>query len=286
MGVKDRNAANHLEELRAILLTPDRESQSTVMERLAELEKALVDDKAFEERLTPHLEAQVVHLQKNFPKLFGQFLGPAIKHQIEEEREVIIDALYPIIGKLIAKYLKEEIKRISERIDESMKDPFSLSTLKFRAKALFAGVSYQELLFREVTNRHKLEEIFIIQKDSGLSMAHYSLNEVTRSQMVAGMLTGIKSFLEDAFQKGTQELDTLEYEDYRIKIYPFPRFYVATVIEGSPDQEYERFLKKYVDEFCAKEPIPAREEVTQVIQDRLSLALKEHFHGFNQARDQ
>ncbi len=286
VGLQDQQAASRLEELRKILLSQDRESQATVMQRLAELETAMVDEAGFKARLQPRMEEQVAFLQQHFPTLFGQFMGPAIKRQIEEEREVIIDALYPIIGKLIARFLKEEIKRISERLDERLKDPFSLSNFRLRIKALFSGISYNELLFREMANRQRLEELFIIQKDTGLSMAHYSLHSVTRSQMVAGMLTGLKSFLEDAFQKASQELDTLEYEDYHIKIYSFSRFYLAAVIEGAPDAEYERFLRTQVEAFCAKEQIPAAEPVTQALQDRLSIALKAHFDGFNQTRDQ
>lgn len=282
IGLQEQQAANRLEELRALLLAQDRASHSSVMERLAELEQAMVDDETFAERLNPYLEEQVRYLQQEFPSLFGKFLGPAIKQQIQEEREVIIDALYPIIGKLIARYLKEEIQRISEKLDESLKDPFSMSNLKLRFKAMFSSVSYEELLFREIAGSNKLEEVFIIQKDTGLSMAHYSLHGVTRSQMVAGMLTGIKSFMEDAFQKGGQELDTLEYDKYQIKVFPYSRFYIAAVIEGTPDAKYERVLRQKVDEFCTNTDIPLGSEVTNELQARLSNTLKQHFDAFNQ----
>lgn len=282
VGLQEQQAENRLEELRTLLLAQDRASHSSVMERLAELEQAMVDDETFSERLTPYMEEQVRHLQQEFPSLFGKFLGPAIKQQIQEEREVIIDALYPIIGKLISRYLKEEIQRISEKLDESLTDPFSVSNLKLRFKAMFSSLSYEELLFREIANTHKLEEIFIIQKDTGISMAHYSLNEVTRSQMVAGMLTGIKNFMEDAFQKGGQELDTLEYDKYQIKVFPYSRFYIAAVIEGTPDAKYERILRQKVDDFCASTDIPVGSEVTNELQDRLSYTLKQYFDAFNQ----
>ena len=285
-GIKDKQAAKRLEELRSLLLSPDRENQVTVAERLAELETALSDDAAFGERLTPYMEEQVRHLQTEFPELFGKFLGPAIKQQIETEKEVIIDALYPIIGRLISRYLKEEIQRISERLDESLKDPFSLNNLKLRIRAAFSSVSYEELLFQKLAANNKLEEVFLIQKKTGLAMAHYSLNEVTRSQMVAGMLTGIKSFLEDAFQKGGQELDTLEYEDYQIKLFSYNTFIIAMVIEGSPDSQYEGMLRKHVDAFCVKTTIPSTQDVTKDLQDRLSLEFKDHFYAFNQIGSQ
>lgn len=282
VGLQEQQAENRLEELRSLLLAQDRASHSSVMERLAELEQAMVDDETFAERLSPYMEDQVKYLQQEFPSLFGKFLGPAIKQQIQDERDVIIDALYPIIGKLIARYLKEEIQRISEKLDESLKDPFSLSNIKLRLKAMFSSVSYEELLFKEIAGTNKLEEVFIIQKNTGISMAHYSLNEVTRSQMVAGMLTGIKNFMEDAFQKGAQELDTLEYDKYQIKLFPYSRFYIATVIEGTPDAKYERVLKQKVDEFCASTEIPVDSEVTNEVQERLSYTLKKYFDAFNQ----
>jgi hemerythrin len=50
--------------------------------------------------------------------------------------------------------------------------------------------------------------------------------------MISGMLTAIKSFVEDAFQQNQQNLETIEYELYNIHIQNFHTYYIATIISG------------------------------------------------------
>ena len=127
-----------LEQLRQLLLSDDRERHEEIQGRLEELE-AFVKRDDFHEKLEPFLEEHLTYLQKNFPELFGKHLGTAIKVQIRESQSEIIDALYPIIGKLIGKFLRTEIERISEQIDRRLQDPFSFSSFKLRLKAFFTG---------------------------------------------------------------------------------------------------------------------------------------------------
>ena len=51
-----------------------------------------------------------------------------------------------------------------------------------------------------------LEEIFIIQRDSGLMLGNASMSPTVNREAVAGMLTAIKSFVEDAFENSLHYL--------------------------------------------------------------------------------
>ena len=270
-----------LEELRHLILSDDRERRAEIERRLTELEEVIKRDD-FQDKLEPFLEEQLVYLQKNFPELFGKHLGTAIKVQIRESQSEIIDALYPIIGKLISKYLRTEIERISQQIDQRLQDPFSFSSLKLRLKAFFTGVSYQELLL-ESTSKPTVEEVFVIDAESGLPKGHFSLNDISHPDMVAGMLTGIKHFVEHAFEKTDEELNTLEYEKYKILLHTFENFYIATVVAGNLNAVFEQNLQDTVFEFCQKHPIVKESMITQETKDVLSRKIQSHFEGFNHA---
>ena len=79
----------------------------------------------------------------------------------------------------------------------------------------------------------KIEQVFLIERDSGILKAVYSKKETIDEELISGMLTAIKSFVEDAFNKGGQSLELIEYELYQIHIQSFVTHYVAVVISGN-----------------------------------------------------
>ncbi len=61
--------------------------------------------------------------------------------------------------------------------------------------------------------------------------------------MISGMLTAIKSFVEDAFSGGGQDLESIEYELYTIHIQNFFSYYIAVVVSGNYTQTFENELE-------------------------------------------
>ena len=61
--------------------------------------------------------------------------------------------------------------------------------------------------------------------------------------MIAGMLTAIKSFVEDAFAKEEQSLELIQYEFYNIYIQNLASYYIATVISGSFNSDFKVLAK-------------------------------------------
>ena len=57
------------------------------------------------------------------------------------------------------------------------------------------------------------------------------------------MLTAIKSFVEDAFKGGAQNLENIEYELYTIHIQNFHSFYIAVVVSGNYTRSFESQLE-------------------------------------------
>lgn len=279
-STKPREADKMLQELRHILVGREQALAAQLELDVEALQDIVADEAHFSERITPHLEAHVAHLQENFPELFGAYLGTAIKHQIRESQDEIIDALYPIIGKLISKYLRTEIQRISEQIDQRLKNPLSWDTLKTRMKAFFVGVSYEEYLLQQsipVT----IEEVFIINKETGLNLGHFSLNTVSHPDVIGGMLTGIKSFVEHAFEKEEQELETLRYDKYQIMLYTFQQFYMAIVVDGEGNPTFRQQIMDHVMRFWEAYKVPVSDSPTDTEQAQMSAALKQHFHAYN-----
>ena len=83
----------------------------------------------------------------------------------------------------------------------------------------------------------------MIDKNSGLLIGEYSPQNILEPDLVAGMLSAIKSFVESAFGQESSELESLEYSSYKILLYNFNRFYFACVMEGFIDAELRAQLQ-------------------------------------------
>jgi hypothetical protein len=129
----------------------------------------------------------------------------------------------------------------------------------------------------------RLEEIFLVDTQTGLLRGHYSLNNLADPDMIAGMLTGIKSFVEHAFMKGEQELQTLEYDRYKILVVNFQSFYFACVLSGPANARMKEEINERVLSFAEKYGLRHDPEITKADTDVLSGNLSNHFQGFNEA---
>jgi hypothetical protein len=281
MNPKQDDADSRLHTLRELLLAEDRMVQENIGQEVNQLKDILLEEDKLEAHLKVHFEGQVKYLQEHFPKLFGRYLGEAIKLQIKSSQNDIIDALYPIIGKMIGRYLKAEIQRISQQIDEKLQNPFSFENIKLRLKSIFSGVSYHEVLMEEVA-RAELQEIFVIDKESGMLLGHHSLEGITHPDMVAGMLKGLQDFVEHALERASEELEFLEYESHTFLLHHFQTVTFAIVVDGELNATFRSRLRQYVYDFYEKHPVHATSNINRAEQEALAQQLKQHFDGFNQ----
>jgi outer membrane protein OmpA-like peptidoglycan-associated protein len=164
-------------------------------------------------------------------------MGKAITAQIELERDAMVDALYPVIGSTISKYMAEAIKTINEKVSNTL----SFEGFKRKIRSKVQGVSEAELILQE-SIPFTVQAIFLIHKASGLviSEAQHSGNYQLESEMVAGMLTALRSFVNECIvQPGEiSELNQIEYGDSKIMLEVAGYCYMAVVIKGEPPQSF------------------------------------------------
>ncbi len=174
----------------------------------------------------------------------------AIKNQITLERDAMVDALYPIIGSTIAKYMAEVIRSINEKMENAL----SVEGITRKIRAKIQGTSEAELILKEVTP-FQVRAIFLIHKLSGLviSEVQQAGSEILESEMVAGMLTAIRSFVNDCIaQSGdVSEIDAIEYGNSKIILEVAGYCYLAVVVQGEAPQWFIRDLQQSLRQIVA-----------------------------------
>lgn len=164
-------------------------------------------------------------------------MGKAIKAQIELERDAMVDALYPVIGSTIAKYMADAIRSINEKVENTL----SVEGINRKIRAAMQGVSEAELILKEAIP-FKVRAVFLIHKQSGLVIAEVQNTgeQTLESDMVAGMLTAIRSFVNDCIARSgdVSEIDAIDYGNSKIILEVAGYCYLAVVTQGETPQWY------------------------------------------------
>ncbi len=202
------------------------------------------------------------------PDKLGPTITSTLKVQIRESRDDVVQALFPIVGQMIKKYVQQEIQLLTEKMDRQFEQAFSFDMLMLRAKALFTGTSYGELMLKQA-KQPQIKEIFLIEEESGILMASYSKSKSFDQDMMSGMLTAIKTFVEDAMEVEKQNLEMISYDLYKIYVQNFNKFYIAVVIAGVIDEEFKSKLNdqilSFVKEIMLKSESREEKELTKSI---------------------
>lgn len=238
----DHKKENRFELLKELLLTEDRKEFESLRNEF--LKK---DD--FKNEVKPVLDDRIDDLKNNFPLYFGDQVTQSIKVQIRESQDEVVEALYPIMGKLIQKFIVAEITKLSATINKTINDKFSLTHI---VKRLFKGKKTDAEDVLQTVFASTIEEVFVIEENSGLLIGSYSRGNIADKDMISGMLTAIKSFAEDAFSKQGQDLEDIKFETFQLSMYNFKSIYIATATSGVITSEFKEELADNLNTLAEK----------------------------------
>jgi uncharacterized coiled-coil protein SlyX len=266
-----------LDSVRTILLAPEQQRIAKLEAEVAQLhallkaaneqiaaqEQALAD---LREEFTTANEALIPSLMQQLTKMIsetirasrdqmaealGPVMGDAIRVQVRDSRPEMVDALYPVILETVTRAIAEFAREFQRNIDQRLKATFGPQGFLRRVTARLRGVSAGELALRDALP-FGINELFLIQHQSGLLMAHTAVNAEPDddSDLIGGMLTAIRSFVQDSFGDGSQEheLDEIQYGDQRIIIQSGQYVYLAAVITGIEPEGFRTKLRQFISE--------------------------------------
>lgn len=236
--------ADKLALLKDLLLTDDRAYAESIHKKIKALEEIINEQKKLSHKVDPIIDQRLEEFIEEIPETLGPTITEALAEQIKNSKDQVVEALYPIMGKMIKKYISQEISLLTERINKQLEDSFSAKSWKRKFKSWFGGVREEELLLSELSSISQVEQVLVIEKNSGLLIGQYAKTETIDKDMISGMLTAIKSFVEDAFNEKGQNLELIEYELYHIHIQSFVSFYIAVAISG----EYNLIFKNKIQD--------------------------------------
>jgi hypothetical protein len=225
MAEPTANELQLMSQLKDILLRDDRST-------LQELQRTLNERALLEEKINPILEDHLEFLRKNFPKEYASIVNRMVDQKIKSSQAEIVDAIYPVLGGMITKFINFKFQELKDNIDLQINGLRQNYNPVFWIRNQFLGLKHSDVILANA-DASVLEEIFIIERNSGLMLGSAALYPSVNRDVVAGMLTAIKSFVEDAFDRDNENLEMIQYGTYKIVIENFPNYYFAAAIKGS-----------------------------------------------------
>ncbi|MEZ4677884.1 MAG: hypothetical protein R2932_27070 [Caldilineaceae bacterium] len=198
-----------------------------------------------QQQILDALDAQIRDKQALLDTITPVIAG-AIRTNISESRDEMVDALYPIMGKLVQKSVTEAMRELAQRIDQQMRRTLDFQSILQRLGNRLRGVSEAELAMRNALP-FAVEEIFLIHRETGLLLLHLSQNEeeASDSDIISGMLTAITEFTEDAFGRTNEEsLNEIQYGGRSILLEVAHLVYIAVVIDGFETSEFRSQMRE------------------------------------------
>jgi len=242
-----------LKILKELLFTEEQEFADSIDKKVEKLTELINRQEQLCLKVDPIVDEKLKTFVKDIPKTLGPTITQALKEEIENSQDAVVEALFPIIGKMIKKYIAHEMKLLSEKISKQTKNAFSFKNWFKKSRAKAQGISDGDLILVDLA-KPELLQLFVIEKESGLLITNYtpSENQIIDEDMIAGMLTAIKSFVEDAFQGGDQNLEHIEYELHHIHIQNFASYYIAVVVSGAYDTAFKDTLEDRLLDFAQR----------------------------------
>jgi hypothetical protein len=201
-----------------------------------------------EEKINPILEDHIEYLRKNFPKEYAQIVNKMVEQKIKSSQAEIVDAIYPVLGSMITKFINYKFQELKDSIDAQINGLKQNYNPVFWLRNRVLGVKDSDAILARI-DVATVEEIFVIERDSGLLIGSATLYPSVNRDVVAGMLTAIKAFVEDAFQRDKEDLEMIQYGTYKIVIENFPNYYFAVAIKGSISTEEAGKLRGDIIDF-------------------------------------
>lgn len=243
------------DDLRRLLVGQEREQLAAILDHLHDadarrrevgdvLPQVLLEhaaDPRFTHALTPPVERAITASVSRNP-------GP------------LADALFPVMGPAIRKAVAASLAAMVESLNRTLEQRLSWRAVVWRLEALRTGKSFGEIMLLH-TLVYRVEQVFLIERTSGLLLQHVreGASEVRDVDMVSGMLTAIRDFVQDSFRVAdTDGLEALKVGELSVWIEQGPHAVIAAVIRGVAPRTFrstlqsaiERIHVEFADEFA------------------------------------
>jgi len=240
---------NHaLEELRHLIVAPERQGLAEIRDRIDNLERRAEDVSSVV------AEAIQMRREQGDDQALTQALGPTIeatlRDSVRERPHVIADALFPVMGPAIRKSIAETLRTMLESFNEALEHSLSWQGIKWRIEAIQTGKPFAEIVLLH-SLVYQIEEVFLIHRKSGIVLCNIAAPgiEPMDADMLSGLLSALQQFAQDALRANRDDwLDLFRVGERPTWVEMGPNALVAAVFRGNPPEDFRVRMRNVLEE--------------------------------------
>lgn len=160
-----------------------------------------------------------------------------IKTELKNSQDEMVEALYPITGRLVKAYVASAIKDLTEDMNRRLEQ----NPVMLRLQSLATGRSVAELALAG-TQDFELLELFLIRRGSGELVAHWPEAASGREQLLSGVLAAVNAFANEAFAADEASLRQIDLGEETVYLRGSQIYLLAAKCSGTAPKGVEQAL--------------------------------------------
>ncbi|MBT3070978.1 OmpA family protein [Rhodomicrobium sp. Az07] len=203
-----------------------------------------------------------------------------IRSEIRNSRNEIVDALYPILGRLTSAYVMSAFRDFMEQTNQRLEGGLSGRFIWLRLYCLLTGKSYAKALLRR-RSAFRVQEILLIDAETGALVDSWRAPDLAPGQPIAddgprvtGMLAAVNKFASEALKAKRQSLKSIDLGEEQLYLRMTAKMLFVLRCEGYARASLLDVLDKtIVDVLEAHEPrlnSPDRHTAAQAARETLA----------------
>lgn len=211
--------------LKGLLLGEEKRLLSQIEQLVRKHEERIGDDDALQhsvaEVLADALREAEIQNHRELAAALAPVLVASIKREIRNSGDEVVDALYPIMGRLIAAYVASAIRDFVHQANNQIEGGLKGRFLRLRVKSIITGTPYRTLVLREGSPL-RITSIYLINRTTGVLIERWNADlgstapQSVDDHLIGGMLTAINNFAAEVFTSEKSELRSLDLGESRI----------------------------------------------------------------------
>ncbi|NOT70043.1 MAG: OmpA family protein [Hyphomicrobium sp.] len=161
-----------------------------------------------------------------------------IKTELRNSQDEMVEALYPITGRLVKSYVASAIKDLTDQMNRRLEQ----NPLMLRLQSLSTGRSVGELALAG-TQDFDVKELYLIRRGSGELVAHWPDKPISgREHAMSGVLAAVNEFANDAFSADQASLRQIDLGGEEVYLRGSPIYLLAARCSGQAPKSIEQTL--------------------------------------------
>ncbi len=270
----------NFEKLRALLLG-DSFARLDAIETQARRVDAYVGDKSRLEAATADILVEAfrkaeVARHKELASVVAPLVVAAIQSEIRNSKDMMVEALYPITGRLVTAAVANAFRDLVESLNQRIDAIVSADVWRLRLRALATGRSLAEVALAEADSAN-VKRALLLERGSGRVLASWSRHAQgdDHDELTSGLIAAITEFATTVYADRGGELRMLDLGSSHVFLRASARVIAAAEFAGKLSGARERRLDeaflKIVEAHEKDEQTPS----AAALGDELGEALKE-----------